>query len=118
VLPPEFLLYVLPNNGFSDRYVLADDLPSVMRLPAESAPAAQSAAVVQMAASVPSKRDKNMGLEVYVPDLLALVEKAGAAGAKQSIAALTEVARQLGEIDDPLLRELAEIGEALGNLRT
>jgi hypothetical protein len=37
---PEFLVNVLPNNGYTDRYVLADDLPSVMRLLAEWAPAA------------------------------------------------------------------------------
>ncbi len=101
---PEFLVNVLPNNVFSDRYVLADDLPSVMRLLAEWVPAAQGAAMVAMVASAPSKVVKHLRGEVYVPDLEALLEKVGAEGAKKVVDALTEAARQLGEIDDSLLR--------------
>lgn len=96
---------VLPNNGYIHRYVLAEDLPSVMRLPAEWAPVAQSAAAVALSSAVPSRREKTLRGEVYVPDLLALVDKAGSDGSKKIVAALTEVARQLGEIDDSILRK-------------
>jgi hypothetical protein len=74
--------------------------------------------VVALAASVPSKVDKHLQGEVYAPDLEALLAKAGAEGAKKVVAGLTEAARQLGEIDDSLLRKLGDISEALGNLRT
>ncbi len=101
---PEFLVNVVPNNVYTDRYVLADDLPSVMRLLAEWAPAAQGAAMVALVASAPSKVEKRLQGEVHVPDLQALLAKAGAEGAKKVVDALTETARQLGEIDQSLMR--------------
>ena len=65
---------------------------------------------------MPSKWERRLSGEVYVPDLTALVEKAGVEGAKRIAAELSDVARQIGEVGDSLLRKLGDVEQALGGI--
>ncbi len=113
---PRFKVQIETSRGQVFEYVYADDLPSVMRLLGEWAPAAQAAVMLQVASMFPTGRRVD-----ELPELAGLLRAVGMDGLEKVADKVDDVRRavdfvheQLESVESGLERDLGNIANAVG----